>query len=322
MEESHSFIETLKRHKEVLVLAVVLGLVLIIMSQLSRHFLSFRNLLEATRLGSEIGIIAIGMAMVILLGGIDLSVGAVFAVSAVVMGMVIGSGVGVVAAMAAALAAGIVLGAINGLIVSAVSIPPIITTLGTMSLFRGLAMGMSRGKSYPIPESLYDSIGGHSIMQVPVQFIVFLVAAAVVIFMLRRTTLGRSLIATGNNPVASMFSGVNVGRVRVFAYALSGFFCGLAAILFSCRVTSAKADFGVGYEMDAITIVVLGGASLKGGKANIMGVLLGMLILIMTRRGLTMGLVQPELQTVIFGLLLIVAVGFNSLSAPTGRGGK
>ncbi len=279
-------------------------------------------MLEATRLGSEIGIIAIGMAMVILLGGIDLSVGAMFAVSAVIMGMVINSGGGTFLAMVSALAMGVVLGAINGLIVSTINIPPIITTLGTMSLFRGFAMGISRGQSFPIPEELYDAVGGNSLLGVPVQFIIFLIAAASVVFMLYRTTLGRSLIATGNNSTAAMFSGVNVRRVKVFTYALSGLFCSVAGILFACRVTSAKADFGQGYEMDAITIVVLGGASLRGGKANIIGVLLGMLILIMTRRGLTMGLVQPEVQTVIFGLLLLAAVGFNSLSTPVGRGGK
>lgn len=320
MEESKTLGATLKRHKEILVLCLVLAVVLVVMSQLSRHFLSFRNLLEATRLGAEIGIIAIGMAMVILLGGIDLSVGAMFAMGAVTMGIVIDAGMGIAAAMAAALVVGLILGAVNGVIVSTINIPPIITTLGTMSLYRGIAMGVSRGRSYPIPEALYDAVGGNSLAGIPVQFIVFLIAAAIVVFLLYGTTLGRSLIATGNNAVAAMFSGVNVRRVKIFAYSLSGFFCALAGILFSCRVTSAKADFGQGYEMDAITIVVLGGASLKGGKANIPGVLLGMLILILTRRGLTMGLVQPELQTVIFGLLLIAAVGFNSLSTPVGRG--
>lgn len=322
MQESSPVMGFVKKHKEIVVLLVVLAVVLLVMSQLSRFFLSFRNLLEATRLGSEIGIIAIGMAMVILLGGIDLSVGAVFAVSAVIMGMVVDSGSPVVLAMAAALVTGAVLGSFNGLVVSTIKIPPIITTLGTMSLFRGLAMGISRGKSFPIPEALYDSIGGKSVLGVPLQFLIFLAAALAVVFLLRRTTLGRSLIATGNNPVAAMFSGVNTRLVTIFAYGLSGFFCSLAGILFACRVTSAKADFGIGYEMDAITIVVLGGASLKGGKANIIGVALGMLILILTRRGLTMGLVQPELQTVIFGLLLIAAVGFNALSTPVGRGGK
>lgn len=319
MQESNSFVALLKGHKETIILIVVLAIVMVVMSQMSPHFLRFRNLLGATRLGAEIGIIAIGMAMVILLGGIDLSVGAVFAVSAVIMGMIIQSGSGVALAMVAALATGIVLGGLNGWIVSTINIPPIITTLGTMSLYRGIAMGISLGKSYPIPEELYDSIGGNSVAGLPVQFIVFLIAAVLMMFMLRSTTLGQSLIATGNNPTAAMFSGVNVRAVRIFAYVLSGFFASLASILFCCRVTSAKADFGSGYEMDAITIVMLGGASLRGGKANITGLALGMLILILVRRGLTMGLIQSDVQTVIFGLLLIVAVGFNTLSIPTRR---
>lgn len=315
-----TFAGFLSRHKNVLILLGVLALVVIVMSRLSRYYLSLDNLLESTRLGAEIGIIAVGMALVILLGGIDLSVGSMFAVSAVMMGMVLNSGWGAPAALLAGIAAGTLLGAVNGLIVSCVGIPPIIATLGTISLYRGVAMGISRGKSFPVPEELYDLIGGNSVLGVPIQFLIFLLASFAVLFMLDRTTTGRSLIATGNNAVAARFSGVGVGRIKFLAYALCGFFCGVAAVLFCCRVTSAKADFGMGYELDAITIVVLGGASLKGGTANILGALLGMLILIMTRRGLTMALVQPEVQTIVFGLLLIAAVGVNSLSPGRDRG--
>lgn len=319
MNEVNPSLAFLKKHREIFILLALLVVVLLVMANLSRHFWTLRNLIEAPRLGSEIGLISIGMAIVILLGGIDLSVGAMFAMSAIIMGITIEATGSVFLAVCAAIAVGIVLGFINGITVSMFSIPPIIATLGTMSLFRGVAMGISRGKSYPLPEELYDIIGGRSIAGIPLQFIIFVVAAAIVIFVLTRTSLGRSMIATGNNPVAAMFTGVNVKLIKIIAYASSGLFCSVAAVLFSCRVTSAKADFGIGYEMDAITIVVLGGATLKGGKASIFGAVLGMLILIMARRGLTMALVQPEVQTIIFGLLLIIAVGINSLSSGSER---
>lgn len=319
MHKTHPALAFLKKHREIFILLALLVIVLLIMANLSRHFWTFRNLIEAPRLGSEIGLISIGMAIVILLGGIDLSVGAIFAMSSIIMGMTIEATSSVPLAACAAVAMGMLLGFVNGITVSIFSIPPIIATLGTMSLFRGVALGISRGKSYPLPEELYDTIGARSLAGIPLQFLVFMIAAAIVTFVLIRTSLGRGMIATGNNPVAALFAGVNVTLIKIIAYVSSGLFSGLAAVLFSCRVTSAKADFGAGYEMDAITIVVLGGATLKGGKVSILGIILGMLILIMARRGLTMALVQPEVQTIIFGLILIVAVGVNSLSGGSER---
>ena len=295
-----------------LVLLIALIVICGIMSFLSPFFLTLGNLLEATRFVAEIGFVALGMTMVIFIGGIDLSVGSVFALTAVLTGWLIASGIPPFISLIAALVFGTTAGGLNGLIISKVNIPPIIVTLSTMAVYRGIAVGISTGHSYRIPESLYF-LGQGDVARVPLQFIILLIFAILLGLMLKFTPLGRALLALGNNEEASRFSGIRVARTKMFAFAISGFLSAFAALVFSSRVISAKADFGVGYELDAITISVLGGASLSGGRINILGTVLGGLIIVMARRGLTMALVPSEVQSILIGAILIISVSLNEV---------
>jgi rhamnose transport system permease protein len=297
-------------HNIILLLALLV--IIALMSKISPYFLTISNLLESTRFIAEIGFIAIGMTVVILTGGIDLSVGSILALSSIVLGVLINEGFNEFLAVAISLSVGIASGIINGLIISLAKIPPIIVTLGTMAVYRGLAIGISRGNSYRIPES-FLFLGQSDFMGVPLQFILLTAFALIFHILIRRTVLGRTIVAIGNNEKAALFSGLRISLSKTLVYGASGFMCAVAALIFSSRVISAKASFGIGYELDAITIVVLGGASLAGGKINIFGTILGLIIIGLTRRGLSMAIVASEVQAILIGIILIAAVTINRL---------
>lgn len=293
-----------------LVLLCVLAAVVLVTSIFVPYYLSLSNLLDATRSGGEVGLIGLGMATVMLVGGIDLSVGAVFALSAIVMGILISVGAPVWLAAAACLATGTVAGSLNGLVITRLGIPPIVVTLASMAVFRGLTIGLSKGQSYPVPESFYF-IGQGSVAGVPAQIVLLLAIAAGLAFLLRRTAFGLTLHAVGHSERAARYAALRVDRRKVAVYALSGLLAALASIVYVSRVVSAKADFGTGYELDAITIAVLGGTALSGGRANVAGTVIAMLIVVLLRRGLTMAFVQTDFQSVFIGLILIGSVALN-----------
>lgn len=292
-------------------LAVLVACVLIV-SAFVPYYLSLRNLLDATRSGGEVGLIGLGMATVMLVGGIDLSVGSVFALGAVVMGMLVGAGVSLPLAVLGCLLTGALAGGVNGLLITRLRIPPIVVTLATMAVYRGLTVGISKGVSYPVPESFYF-VGQGGLGPIPVQIVLLAALTAGLTWALRRTRVGISLTAIGHSERAARYAAVRVDRLKTSVYALSGVLSALAGMVYVSRVVSAKADFGIGYELDAITIAVLGGSALSGGRANLPGTFIAMLVIVLLRRGLTMGFVQTDVQTVFIGLILIGSVAANRL---------
>jgi rhamnose transport system permease protein len=261
---------------------------------------------------SEIGIVSIGMLLVVLIGGIDLSVGAVLALSAVVLGLTTQLGCPPFLAVALAIASGVAAGGLNGLVVGRAGIPSIIVTLGTMAAYRGVALGLSGGNSFPLPEAL-QMLGQSELLGLPQQFALFVALALACRFLLQRTVAGLTLFALGNNETAARFAGLRVELGKTAVYAACGGLAALAGVVFAARVSSAKADFGVGVELDAITVVVLSGASLAGGSANVPGLVLGLLIVGSLRMGLTMVFVPAETQAILVGLVLIGAVASRRL---------
>ena len=297
-----------------LLLAVVLVIAIAVMATLSDTFLTVDNLLNATRFMTEIGLVALGMTLVMITGGIDLSVGAVIALTAVVVGMLIQAGLGAWPAAAIGLCLGALLGALNGFVITRVGLPPIIITLATLAIYRGVAYGISAARAFPIPDSL-SVLGQGYFGPLPVQLPLFLVVAAAVWLVLARTTFGRTLYALGVNETAARFAGLHVDRVKLAAYGASGLLSAAAAVIFISRVSSAKANAGEGYELDAITIVVLGGGSVAGGRGGVIGTLLGLAIIGVTRNGLTQAYVPPEVQAILIGAILVGAVVGNELFA-------
>jgi rhamnose transport system permease protein len=255
------------RVARVQILAFVLVIAVAVMSTLSDTFLTVDNLLNATRFMTEIGLVALGMTLVMITGGIDLSVGAVIALTAVVVGLLIQAGIGAWPAAVIGLCLGALLGALNGFVITRVGLPPIIVTLATLAIYRGVAYGISAARAFPIPDSL-SVLGQGYLGPLPVQLLLFLAGAAGVWLVLARTTFGRTLYALGVNETAARFAGLHVDRVKLAAYAVSGLLSAVAVVIFISRVSSAKANAGEGYELDAITIVVLGGGSVAGGAAG------------------------------------------------------
>lgn len=275
------------------------------------------NLLETLRLATEAGIIAVGMTAVILTAGIDLSVGSALALCAVVLGKSWhDAGLPIAVAALLAIATGTACGAINGLLITRFGLPPLIITLATMALYRGLALGLSRAEPvHGYPDSfLWIGQGVWKIgaVAVPVQLPVLLAVVVVGGIIVWRTYWGRWLYAIGRNEVAASLAGVPVRALKLAAYTALGSLCGLASVLYVARVSTAKADAGTMLELDVITACVLGGVSIFGGEGSVWGATLGLLIVAVARRGMDLAQVPSAHQSIMLGLLLIFAVAAHS----------
>jgi rhamnose transport system permease protein len=290
------------------------------MHSLSPLFLTPDNLIEVLRQSAEIGLIALAMTLVIITAGIDLSVGSIVGLSAMMMGMLWEDArLPLSFAVPLSLIAGALLGAFNGILVTAVGIPPLIVTLATMAGFRGMALGVSQARSIRnFPEN-FLWLGQGYVAGVPVQ--VWILAAAAVLFhlALTRTAWGRSVFSIGANEAAARLSGVPVHLVKTQVYALSGFMSALAAVVYAAHVSVAKPDAGLGFELTAITAVVLGGTAVSGGEGGVLGTLIALLMVGFLRSGLTLARVPSEAQDMMVGLLLIAVVAIDRWSRQAGE---
>jgi|YNPNPStandDraft_1061719.scaffolds.fasta_scaffold16335_4 rhamnose transport system permease protein len=299
--------------KEAVLAAVLVG-VSVCMAALSPRFLSIQNLLEMTRHFVEIGLMALPMTLIIITAGIDLSVGSIMGLCAVILGWCWERcGLGIWFAVCAACASGCLAGLVNGVLVAFGRIPPLIVTLATMAIYRGLALGISQGRPvFSYPESFYV-LGQGYIGPVPVQLMVFAACAVGVGMVLAYTRFGRAIYAIGASEETARLSGTPVKTAKLLLYGFSGLMAGLAAVVYVSRVSTAKADAGLGYELDVISAVVLGGTSVSGGEGSVLGTVLGLLTISALRNGLTLAGSPAEVQAVIIGSLLVFAVGLDSL---------
>ena len=277
-----------------------------------KGFLSVANLFNITRTTSMIAIMAIAMTFVIAAGELDLSIGSSAALSALVAGLTMAAGYGMVAGVAMGILSGLAVGALNGFFVTVFKIPSFLVTLGSMQLIRGLDMRLTYTKPVAISESAFNSIfGSGKIGPVPSLFVWSLVVVVVCHIVLRYTTFGRQVLATGGNPVAARYSGVPVERIKMYCFLLSGAAGALAGLLYSGMMQTARYTFGTGAELAAIAAVILGGTSLFGGKATVIGTFVGALLIGTINNGLIiMGLDVSE-QMMISGGLIIMAVAFG-----------
>lgn len=295
-------------------LGILFGFVVVygVFAVLNHQFLSVGNLTAVALQSSINAIIAIGMTLVIISAGIDLSVGSIAGLASVVAATVMatqGLGLGI----AAGLAVGLVAGAINGVLIARVGLAPFIVTLGTLALFRGSALVFTNGQPiYGIPESFRGIFGG-SLGPIPTPVIIAIVCAVIVDFLLRRTTFGEHIIAIGGNEEAARLCGVAVGRVKALIYVIAGGLAALGGFVLVARIGAAEPIGGTGYELDAIAATVIGGTSLFGGVGTIGGTLIGALILGGLRNGLTLMNVQTFWQQVASGLVIIFAVLIDRL---------
>ncbi|MGB7158416.1 MAG: ABC transporter permease [Tepidisphaeraceae bacterium] len=284
-------------------------------------FLKVENLVNIANQVVVIALLAAGMTLVIITGGIDLSVGSLVALSAVVTATLIRSAGGTQAATGAmtaaslgAIAACAVLGLISGLLITVFKLPPFIATLGMMQVTSGLAYLLAQGQSiYDIPESFVWLGRGAELMSIPnavmLMAIVYLVAHVV----MSRTVFGRYVYATGGNPEAARLSGVNVGLVLLAVYAISGAMAGLGGVVVASQLKAGSPTYGAMYELYAIAAVVVGGTSLTGGAGRILGTLIGALIIAVIQNGMNLTGVESYLQKVVLGLVILAAVILDML---------
>jgi len=282
-------------------------------------FVSPRVQIELSMHAWELALLALPMTFIIITGGIDLSVGSCMALCAVALGMTFRAGAPPFAAAALAVALGAAAGALNGVFIASVRVHPLIVTLATMAALRGMAEGAS--KAAPIsgfPEGFAAVLAG-DVFGLPVPALLFAALAVAAAITLRKTPLGRSLYAMGHNETAARFSGIAVDRIKFLIYTLSGAVAGLTAALYVARRNTAKADVGANMELEVITAVVLGGASIFGGRGNVPGTILGVLLIHETREFITWRWSKNEWNAIAIGALLIVSVLLRQALSPKGR---
>jgi ribose transport system permease protein len=288
------------------------------MSFASPVFLSQGNIFNNLRNATTIAIMAIGVTMVIISGGIDLSVGSVLAVSAMVMARLFYHGAGTIAGLAAGLAFGVFLGVVNSQMVTRIKLPPFIATLGMLSIGRGLTVLFATGlrgsvaSNISIDRTLIEFLGGGYIGPVPMPVIIAAVLFAFFGWFLKHTVLGRQVYAVGSNEEAARLSGVNVDRVKLFTYSVTGFLAALAGILQAGLLSTAVTNAGNGQELDVIAAVVIGGASLTGGRGSVWGALIGAMIMTVLRNSFVLLRLPGYAQTISIGVVIILAVALDA----------
>ena len=304
------------------ILFLLLIVTIAVFANLNPNFLSARNLLNQGRLMSEVGLVALPMTFIIITAGIDLSVGSILGMCAIFLG-VFWSGLGLPLGLAIVLAlvVGTLAGLLNGLFIVRVGVPPLIMTLATLALYRGIAQGVSQARSVTGYPDWFAGFAQLSLLGLPVQLWLFIVFTVLSIIALKFTTLGRSLYAIGNNPVGARFSGLPVGRNLLIIYGYAGLMSALAAVLFVSRVTTTRSDMGSGLELDAIAAVVLGGTSIFGGKGTIIGTVLGLILIQLLRNGLALAGVTTDATIVVIGSILILAILLNNVIQERRGGG-
>ena len=301
---------------------IALVLLVVALGIASKEFRSFSNLTSLLRQASFNGLIAIGMTCVILSDGIDLSVGSVFALSAIICAELIVAGIAAPIAILIALVAGTLLGLVSGILVTKGRLQAFIATLITMSAYRGVAMILTDGKPIsrlassiqdPNGAFLFKALGKGNVLlfekiKLPLPAIILVLAFALFYFILNHTTFGRKIYATGSTAKCAKLVGVNTQAIKMAVYAISGFLSALAGLMMISRVDSAQPTLGDGYELDAIAAVALGGTSMSGGRGKITGTIAGVLIIAVLNNGLNILGVTSYYQDVIKAVVILVAV--------------
>jgi len=296
------------------VLLIVLLFEIAIFSLLGSNFLSFGNLLTVLRQNADLGLIALALTPVILTGGIDLSVGSLMGLSAVVLGLLHDAGVPLGIAVLVVVLMATCCGALNALLITRGRMPPLIVTLATFALFRGIAEGLTRGRgSFGGFPELFLNLGQGMFLGLPTQLWIFLPAAVAFYVLVHRAAAGRALSAIGYSSDGARYAGLRVDRLVGSTYVLAGLCAALASVIYVARFGEARANAAAGYELQAITAVVLGGTSIFGGRASVAGTLLGLLSIAFLENGQTLAGGSRELTGVLVGVLLLLAAGLDFL---------
>ena len=288
---------------------VGLLIMMLLITAIDTSFIQVSNLSNILRQVSINGLIALGMTFVILTGGIDLSVGSVFALTSAVLAKLILSGVPGLLALLITLVLGILLGIINGVLIAKFKLQPFIATLGTVTLFRGVTRVFMDGRPFTgFDSDFIDYIGKGYFLKIAIPIIILVLAIFISWFITKKTVFGKKIYAVGGNERTALFSAINVDSVKIRVYALSALLTTIAGVILTSRLNSAQPNAGMGYELDAIAAVVLGGASMSGGKGKIFGTVIGICLIGVLNNGLNILNVSSFYQDVVKGVVILFAV--------------
>ncbi|NTE36283.1 ABC transporter permease [Agrobacterium tumefaciens] len=293
---------------EVLLLGVAI-LIFIANSLASPYFLNAWNLSDATFNFTEKAIIAFAMALLIIAGEIDLSVAAIIALASTAMGAAVQMGIGTPGLVAIGIGTGLLCGAFNGFLVAGLKLPSIVVTIGTMSLFRGISymvLGDQAYGKYPADFAYFGQ--GYVFWVISFEFVLFIALAILFAILLHATNFGRQVYVIGNNPFAARFSGIPVERVKFILFLLTGLMSGIAAVCLTSRLGSTRPSIAQGWELEVVTMVVLGGVSILGGSGTIAGVVIAAFVMGLVTFGLGLVNVPGIVMSIFVGLLLIVTI--------------
>ncbi|MDA8424571.1 MAG: ABC transporter permease [Treponema sp.] len=302
---------TARKEFSVFVALLVLS---IIVSLMSPYFLTVENIFNVLRQFSIIGILAVGEALIIITGGIDLSVGSLVGLSGILTGLFAGAGIPTLPLFFLVIIAGCLLGSVNGLLVTRIGINPFIATLGMLSIARGGALLITGGLPISVDNKI-NFLGDGYLGPVPVSAVIMFIVAIVGHIFATRTLPGRNVFAVGNNERAAKLSGIRVKSTKMMVFMIMGGLCALSGIILSGTLSSAEPTAGTGYELDVIAAVVMGGASLSGGIGSIIGVIFGAALMGVLRNGFVLMGVSAYWQVVAIGVVIIAAVSLDSLSS-------
>ena len=291
-----------------LVILLLIGVV--IGSVLSPYFLSGFNFNALTSNIMEIAIMALPMTLIIIAGEIDLSVASVLGLASVVLGLLWQSGHPLWLAIGVALLVGLVAGCLNGLLVTQLALPSLVVTIGSLALYRGLAyvvLGDQAVSNFP---TSFTNLGFGTIpgTEIPWSALIFAILVVLFVVVLHFSRLGRQLYAMGNNKEAARFSGINVSRVKLMLFILSGVIAALAGVIFTARFSSARPDNALGFELAVVTVVLLGGVNIFGGRGSLLGVVLAIFIVAILQNALSLVNISGDIQSLALGLLLVLSV--------------
>ncbi|MWN05625.1 ribose ABC transporter permease [Gilliamella sp. Pas-s95] len=308
MLQNKTFKNILIEQKSLITLLVLIAIV----SCLSDNFFTLNNFFNILQQTSINAVIAVGMTLVILTSGIDLSVGSIFALTGAITASMIGADISPFIAIFVSLTLGWLLGAFSGLIIAKGKLQAFIATLVMMLILRGVTQVYTKGSPISTGSNdnseLFEWVAFGRVLGIPVPILIMTLVFIFAWYLLKYTRLGRYIYALGGNEAATRLSGINVDRVKIIVYAISGLLCALASTIEVARLSSAQPTAGTGYEMDAIAAVVLGGTSMSGGRGKIIGTLVGALILGFLNNGLNMLGVDAYYQMIVKGVVILLAV--------------
>jgi len=298
--------------KEV-VLFIILVVGVLLLSTQTDKFLTVDNILNQGRLLTEVMLLALPMTYIIITGGIDLSVGSILGLTAITLGYTWQNlGLPLEVAIVVAIAIATLAGFINGLFIVRLGVPPLIMTLATLALYRGLAEGISQARSVRGYPEWFFELGQRNLLGIPTQLWIAVISVIIAGIVLSRTTFGRSLYAIGNNELGARFSGIPVNLYKLLIYTFSGFMAGIAGWIFVSRVSTTRSDMGTGLELDVVAAVVLGGTSIFGGSGTIVGTVIGAVLIQLLKNGLALSGVKGDATIVVIGIVLIGSILINN----------